>query len=69
MLSPEQKMIQHLETVAINVHTLAVIVPSVIMFCFECVADWFVKFTANGSRLYEAVKRCCTCVSVGNVGM
>ena len=51
MLSPEQKMIQHLEIVAINIHTLAVIVPSVIMLCFECVADWFVTFTADGSRL------------------
>jgi hypothetical protein len=51
MLSPEQKMFQHLEIVAINIHTLTVIVPSVIMLCFECVADWFVTFTADGSRL------------------
>jgi len=51
MLSPEQKMIQHLEIVAINIHTLAVIVPSVIMLCLDCVADWFVTLTADGSRL------------------
>ena len=51
MLSPEKKMIQHLEIVAINIHTLAVIVPSVIMLCFECMADWFVTLTADGSRL------------------
>jgi hypothetical protein len=69
MLSPKQKVIQHLEIVAINIHTLIVIVSSVIMLCFECVADWFVTFTADGSCLEEAVKRCCTCVSVGIVDM
>jgi hypothetical protein len=69
MLSPEQKVIQHLEIAAINIHTLAVIVPSVIMLFLGCVADWFVTFTAGGSRLEEAVKRCCTCVSVGIVDM
>jgi hypothetical protein len=32
MLSPEQKMVQHLELVSINILTLAVVLPSVVLF-------------------------------------
>ena len=50
MLSPEQKMIQRLETIATNIYTLAITPPSIIMLLFECVADQFVTVTADGSR-------------------
>jgi len=53
----------------LNIPILAVILPYVTLLVFECVADWFVTFTADGNHVYEAVKRYCTCVSVGIVDM
>ena len=48
MWSPKQKVVHRLEIVAINIPTLAFILPSVLLF--ECVADQFVTVTADGSR-------------------
>jgi hypothetical protein len=39
MLSPEKKMFQRRETVALNITTLAVILLSIILMVFDCVAD------------------------------
>ena len=39
MVSPEQKMFQHLETVATYIHTLAIILPSIIMVLVVWVVD------------------------------
>jgi hypothetical protein len=39
MLSPEQKMFQRVETVAINITTLAIILLYIILMGLECVAD------------------------------